>query len=186
LRNTVITLGLALLAAVTWFASLGPTGPAPALTDDEEAVPLGYYLRGARIVGTDEQGRIAYRIRAEQLDEVPDEARLRLEGVNVEYSPADETAWEISAQRASAPKDRSLLTLAGNVAVRSMPTDGSAPVLISTDELRFAPDTSSAESDAPVTLRIGDWQLTGVGLSTHLKGDTLKLESEVHGILTPQ
>lgn len=186
MRNTLITLGLALVAAMTWFASWQPLGRTPTAPADTESRPLGYYLHGARIVGTDEQGRVAYRILAERLDEVPDEEELRLEGVSVEYRPADETAWDISAARGSAPKDRSALMLAGNVELRSAPVDGSIPVLIKTEELKFLPATSGAESDAPVTVNLGDWRLAAVGLRTYLKGDTLKLESQVHGSFTPQ
>ena len=53
--------------------------------------------------------------------------------------------------------------------------------MIATESLRFSPDTSQAQSDAPVQIRVGDWQLEAIGLRTHLKGDTLELESEVHG-----
>jgi LPS export ABC transporter protein LptC len=78
-----------------------------------------------------------------------------------------------------------LLDLVGNVEVRSSPTDGSEPLTIATEKLRFSPDTSSAESDGPVEIHVGDWQLTTIGLRTHLKGDTLELESQVHGTFAP-
>ncbi len=50
---------------------------------------------------------------------------------------------------------------------------------IVTEKLRFWPDTSSVESDEAVQVRFGDWRVDAVGL--HLKGDTLRLESKVHG-----
>lgn len=177
---------LAIVAAVTWVASWQreePATPAPAAADPR---PLGYYLHGARLLGTDEQGRVAYRVLAQRIDELPDEGRLRFEGVSVEYQPVDETAWAISAANASGPKDGSQLDLAGNVELRSSPTDGTEPEVITTERLRFSPDTSRVESDEPVEIRIGDWQLAGVGLSTHLKDDTLTLESQVHGTFAPQ
>lgn len=185
MRNTVVIALLALLAAGTWLASWQRQDSNPPLAANEDARPLGYYVRGAKMLGTDEQGRVIYRILAERLDELPDEDRLSLEGVHVEYQPADETAWAISAASASTPKDGSLLDLVGNVEVRSSPTDGSEPLTIATEKLRFSPDTSSAESDGPVEIHVGDWQLTTIGLRTHLKGDTLELESQVHGTFAP-
>jgi len=128
---------------------------------------------------------VAYRILADRLDELPGEDRLRLEGVKVEYGPADETAWAISAASAITPKDGSLLDLAGDVELRSSPADGSHPLTILTQALRFSPDTSSVESDEAVQFRVGDWQLDAVGLRTDLKGDTLELESQVHGKFAP-
>lgn len=184
MRNTWVLVLLATLAAATWLAGRMPA-PAPPPVESGEELPLGYYLRGARLVGTDEQGRIAYRIRAERLDENPEEELLELTGVAVEYQPADETPWRISAAGATAPKDGSQLDLRGNVELESAPTDGGRPVRIATEELRFFPDSSTVESDETVSIRVGDWQLAAKGLRTHLKGDTLELESDVHGRFAP-
>jgi LPS export ABC transporter protein LptC len=183
-RNTVVTLLLALVAAALWLATWQPQSVAPAVERSGDAQPLGFYVRGARMTGTDEEGRVTYRVLAERLDELPDEQRLQLTGVNVEYQPADETAWSISAARGSSPRDGSLLDLVGNVQMRSVPADGSKPRTISTESLRFWPDTSKVETEAPVSFRVGDWQVDGVGLRADLKEDTLELESS-HGIFAP-
>lgn len=181
MRNTVVMIVLAILAAATWVATWQREDSAALAEPSTDTRPLGFYARGAELLGTDDQGRVTYRIRADRLDELPDEDRLQLEGVNVDYQPADETAWAISATRASRMKNGSLLDFVGNVEVRNSPTDGGEPLTIVTEKLRFSPDTSSAESDEPVRMRVGDWQLDAVGLRTHLKGDTLELESQVHG-----
>ena len=186
LRNTVVMVVLAVLAAVLWVASWQREEPAAPPAAERDTRPLGYYVHGARVLGTDEQGRVVYRLIAQRLEELPDEERLRFEGVSVNYQPIDTTAWEISAATASGPRDGSLLELAGNVELRSAPTDGAAPVFIATAKLRFSPDTSSAESDEAVRMHVGDWQLEGIGLRAHLKDDTLKLESEVHATFAPQ
>jgi lipopolysaccharide export system protein LptC len=184
LRNTWVLVLLAALAGATWLASLAPAPVAP-LVDGGDERPLGYYLRGARLVGTDESGRVAYRIHAERLDERPEQELLELTGVAVEYQPADDTPWRISAAAATAPKDGSQLDLKGSVELESAPTDGSRPVRIATEELRFFPGSSSVESDETVTIHVGDWRLSAKGLRTHLKGDSLELESEVHGRFGP-
>lgn len=184
MRNTWVLVLLAALAAATWLASRTPSSVAPAV-DGGDGPPLGYYLRGARLVGTDANGRVAYRIHAERLDEHPDREVLELTGVAVEYQPADETPWRISAAAATAPKDRSQLDLKGNVELESAPADGGRPMRIATEELRFFPDSSSVESDETVTILVGDWRLSAKGLRTHLKGDSLELESEVHGRFGP-
>lgn len=175
---------LTALAAVTWLAGRMPA-PASPPTQSGAELPLGYYLRGARLIGTDEQGRVAYRILAQRLDELPEQELLELAGVAVEYQPTDETPWRISAAGARAPKDGSHLDLRGSVELRSSPTDGSKPVSIATEQLRFSPESSSVESDEAVTIRVGDWQLAAIGLRTHLKDNTLELESDVHGKFAP-
>lgn len=181
MRNTIVMIVLAVLAAATWVATWQPQDADQPVEPAAATQPLGFYARGAELLGTDEQGRVTYRVRAERLDELPEQSLLQLEGVAVEYQPADETAWAISAASARRPKNGSLLDLAGNVEVRNFPADGSEPLTIATEQLRFSPDTSSVESDETVRMRVGDWQLEAVGLRTHLKGDTLELESQVHG-----
>jgi LPS export ABC transporter protein LptC len=108
---------------------------------------------------------------------------LQLTGVNVEYRPADDTAWSLSAATGRYARDGSRLDLAGEVEVRSAPTDGSTPLTITTQQLLFSPDTSTVEADEAVEIRVGDWQLHGVGLRADLKEDTLELESLLHGTL---
>jgi LPS export ABC transporter protein LptC len=101
--------------------------------------------------------------------------------VRIEYLPADADRWLISATAGSAPKDGSELVLHGDVSVRSEPRDGGKPVLITAEALTFIPGTSSAESDTPVTISVGDWHIGAGRLRTHLKGDVVELESKVHG-----
>ena len=185
MRNTVILIVLAILAAATWVATWGRQDPDPQ-PEPTDSRPLGYYARNTRILVTDEQGRVAARVHAERLDELPDQEGVRLEGVDVEYHAPDETTWALSATSATTPKDVSLLELAGDVEIRSAPTDDSKPVTLSMEKVTFWPDTSIVESDSPVTMQVGDWQLDAIGLRTDLKGDTLELESQVHGTFAPQ
>ena len=67
---------LAVLAAATWIATWQRDDASPPIDRDPHAEPLGYYARGARLAGWDEQGRLTYRIFAERLDELPGDDRL--------------------------------------------------------------------------------------------------------------
>ena len=184
-RNAVVMIVLAIVAAATWIATWQPADVGEPTDLVAEGEPLRVLTRGARINVSDEQGRPAYRILAERFDELPGDERLQLTGVTVDYQPADESAWSLTAATAKYARDGSQLDLLGNVQVRSAPTDGSEPVTIVTEQLLFSPDTSSVESDEGVEIRVGAWQLRAVGLRTLLKEDTLELESQVHGTLAP-
>jgi LPS export ABC transporter protein LptC len=181
MRNTVILIVLALLAAATGLLRWQRATPTPAPTIDEGTSPLGYYVSGARVLRTDREGRVAYRVFATRLDELPGEQLFKLEGVKVDYRPVGETPWTFSAASATAPKDVSEIDLVGDVELKRAPTDGSRPTTVLTRTLRFSRDRSSAETDEAVTLRVGDWQFDAVGLHVDLKDDTLRLESQVHG-----
>jgi lipopolysaccharide export system protein LptC len=184
-RNTIVMLVLAIVAAATWVATWSPQDQSPRADLSGDSGSLGYHIRGARWSRTDEQGRLTYRVRAERLDEFPAEEQLRLEGVSVDYQPVEDIAWTISAANGSGPKDGSLLELSGDVEIRNVPTDGSTQQTYSTQALRFWPDTSRVQSDQRVEFRVGDWHFNAVGLSTDLKGHTLRLESQVHGTFLP-
>lgn len=185
MRNTIVMLVLAILAGATWIATWPREDASPPVERAAATAPLGYYAKGARLVGWDEQGRQTYRIFAERLDELPGEERLQLTGVNVDYRPADQTAWTLTAASAMYAWNGAQLDLVGNVEARSTPAKGSNPWTITTQKLLFSPDSSRAESDEPVEIRVGDWRLRSVGLRADLKGDTLALESRVHGTIAP-
>lgn len=175
---------LAALAVATWlYLRVPPIAPHPTPTDGAE--PLGYYLRSASMLGTDEQGRVAYRILADNLEEFPEQQLLKLEGVRIEYLPAEGDHWLISAAGGTAPKDNSELTLNGQVTLRSEPRSGGKPLVIASETLRFFPESSSAESDTPVSISVGDWHFQAGRLRTHLKGDIVELESKVHAKSVP-
>ena len=184
MRNTLVMISLAILAAATWVATWQRRDAASAVEQVEDSEPLGYYLLGARFSGTDDQGRVTYRVLADRLDEQPGDQPLKLTGVKVDYQPTDEAVWAISAATASAAKDGSQLDLVGSVEVRSAAADGSGPWTIRSDALHFWPNTAKAESRVPVEVRIGDWKFDATGLRMDLKGESLELES-VHGTLLP-
>jgi LPS export ABC transporter protein LptC len=180
LRNLILMLLLGAAAVASWFYSRPEPVAAPIRSSGSDA-PLGYYLRGARLLGTDENGHVAYRILADRLEEHPDQERLLLERVEIEYRPTNEMSWLITAGRGSAPKDGSVVELAGGVEVKSEPSDGRKPIQITTESLTFEPESSSLESEASTEIRVGDWQVAGKGLRAHLKDESYKLESDVHG-----
>jgi LPS export ABC transporter protein LptC len=184
LRNGIAIAFLASAAAASyWWSREPPAEPAKRRADDS-TLP-GYYAHGARLTGTDDAGRVAYRLRADSLEEVPGEGRFAMSGVRVEYTPADETPWSITALRASAPTNGSELDFEGEVELRSAPADSRHAYVLTTPQLRFEPDRSWVETDQRVDVRVGDWQVAGVGLRAHLNDETLKLESGVHGRIVP-
>jgi LPS export ABC transporter protein LptC len=147
--------------------------------------PLGYYLRGARLLGTDATGHVTYVVLADRVEELPDQEQLELAGVRVEYSPENEIPWLVSATRASAPRSGEYLDLTGDVELRSQPTNGRDATIVQTASLRFEPNEFTAQSDSAVVVQIGAHRLEAVGLRAQLKDDSLQLESKIHGQFAP-
>jgi LPS export ABC transporter protein LptC len=180
LRNSLAIALLSAAALASWYWSRQP----PVRTSQAAAgAPPGYYLRGARLVGTDESGDVVYRMRADDLAEQPERELLEMRGVELEYLSPQRDQWSISAERATAPKDRSIVDLEGAVRIVNRPADGGMPLSIETARLRFETAEAVVRTDAAVSVQVGSLQVSANGLLAHLKDDKLELESSVHGKL---
>lgn len=184
LRNVVGGVLLVVVAAGTWYLSR-PAAEAPRARSTASAPPAGYYLLGARLVGTDDTGRIAYRISAARAEELPEEDGLGLFDVRVEYSADETVPWLLSAAEAVAAKDGSFVDLRGGVRLESLPAENRRKVVIETERLRLEPEHFIARSADPVQVMIGRSTVSAVGIEAHLKDDLLQLESDVNGRLAP-
>jgi lipopolysaccharide export system protein LptC len=181
LRSGIAIVLLAAAAAASYYWSRQPPLEITRRHSGDDAGLPGYYLHGARLTGTDDEGRVAYRVHADSLEEQGVAEGLAMSGVRVVYTPADDVAWVIEAAEGSGPRDGSHLELDGGVQVRNQPADGAEPTVITTTNVRFEPGASLLVTDAPIEIRAGGWQVAATGLRAHLKDDKLELESKVHG-----
>ncbi len=85
MRNTVVMIVLAILAAATWVATWQRQAVAPAVERIERCGAARLLHSRSALLGTDEHGRVTYRVVAERLDELPGDERLQLTGVEVDY-----------------------------------------------------------------------------------------------------
>jgi lipopolysaccharide export system protein LptC len=180
LRSGIAIVLLGAAAGASYYASRQPPLDTTRGTGGDRELP-GYFLHGARILGTDETGHLTYLIHADSLEEMPGRERLTLHGVRIEYTPADDDPWVITAARADAARDGSEVDLDGDVVLRSDPKNGSKRRVVETSALRFTPDESYVESDQAVEVEVGALRLEGVGLRAHLNDDDVELKSKVHG-----
>jgi LPS export ABC transporter protein LptC len=183
LRNVVIFSALSAAAGASWY--WGRIGTAESVPNGlREPLPLGYYLRNAEIMGTDENGRLLYKIWAAHAEERPNENRLLLSDVRVEYRPEEDVPWTLTADFGETPTDETFVDLRGAVELANEPDDGDRTV-IQTQTLRFEPGELIASSDESVSLFFGSRQLNAVGIRVFLRDERLELESSVHGEFGP-
>ena len=145
----------------------------------------GYYLHGASILGTDDEGRALFRVQAASAEELPRERRLLLNDVAVRYQPAAQVPWVLTASEGHAFLEESYLDFSGGVELTRSGQPDSGPMAIRTSSLRLEPGTFDVHTDDPVTLYFGDRRLDAVGLSANLKAGRLALESSIHGEFGP-
>jgi LPS export ABC transporter protein LptC len=181
-RNTGLIISLVAIAAGSWY--FVGISPAPPETQKHGDPTLGYYLNGAVIVGTDENGAMLYEIRADRVEEIPDAEHMRLAGVEVAYSDTQAVPWNINATRAEGPLDNEYLDLEGRVVLVSDPHDGGEPLTIETTNMRLEPRSHLVRTPEQVRLVVGKTWLVATGMQIHLKEDRIELESSGYGRVT--
>ena len=184
LKNILGSTLLVSIALLSWLWNLRAVEDEPR-TAAPMSGPLGYYLSEARIMGTGENGQPLYRIQAGSAEEHPDEGRLVLNDVTVEYQPEHNVPWVLKATRGEIPADESYLDLIGSVELTTSSEEGLDPTIVRTTQLRLEPLNFAASTNASISIFIGTQRLDAVGMRVDLKTDNLALESNVHGQFLP-
>ncbi len=183
-RNLLYVAFLIGAAGSSWYWSrVGTADSEPGVL--RQTLPLGYYLTDAEILGTDEDGRPLYKVWAGRAEERPNEDRLLLTDVRVEYRPVANVPWLLTADSGEAPTDQSYIDLSGAVELINEPRDDGERTRIQTQVLRFEPETFLASSEDAVSIFLGAERLDAVGIRVYLRDDRLELESNVHGEFHP-
>lgn len=177
-RNLVLFGILAGTALVTWVLARVAQEPAPTSVDRGPASE-GYYLLDAVMHGTNDDGRIYYRIRADRVEQQADGENFVLERMSVEYTPESDIHWNISASRGLADVNRESLRLQEDVRLVYAPDANQEQTVFETENLLVYTDEFLATTDQRVTMRRGQSEFTATGLELNLQTDFWKLGSDV-------
>jgi LPS export ABC transporter protein LptC len=177
-RNLLLFAALAGAAVLTWMLAGERDAPDDVRTAIEPAPP-GWYLVDAVLSGTDEDGRIYYRIIAERVEQRAEDDNLELENMTVEYAPESQVRWSISAARGVAPASRAYLQLLDDVRLVREPEANEDETVVEMRELQLFTDEFRASSDGLIAMHNGALDFTATGLSIDLQEDSWKLDSDV-------
>jgi LPS export ABC transporter protein LptC len=176
---------VALLIAATgsWYLS-GSLSESEVEETSGNAVPDGYYLKSARILGTGTDGHLLYEIEADYAEQ-HENKYMAFQNVRIRYSQGVDVPWILNADTATISPNQQRVVLEGHVrAVSSEGFDGK-DTEIRTQYLEFEPDAYRAETDSRVQIRIGPRSLTATGMLALLQEDRLELKSNVSGKFVP-
>jgi lipopolysaccharide export system protein LptC len=182
-RNVLWFVLLAVAAAGSWFLTISLQPP-----QDEEAArntrSQGFYLRSARMLGTDADGDLLYEIEAEYAEQLPNE-EIEFQDVRISYSPEAAVPWTLNADTAVIGRNQERVVLRGDVVAVSSEGLSGEGTEIRTSYLEFDPATYRAETDSRVQIRVGSRSLTATGMLALLQEDKLQLKSNVSGRFFP-
>jgi LPS export ABC transporter protein LptC len=179
-RNTLIFCILAAVAAASWFLSR-PPAEVSVVSEVEQDTPLGYYLRDAVLIGTDTNGKISYRIYADEVEQHDANDDLVLRKVRVEYDSSEHVPWRLTADEGTVELHGEYLDLAGSVRLSNESEEGVVPTVVKTQQLRLDPASFVASSEEAVAFVRGKARISAVGLRADLKDGRLDLQSQGYG-----
>ena len=179
-----ITLLIVMTAAAlgSWYLARNNRG------DELRQVPYdpehrGYYLKSARILGTNTDGSLLYEIEAEQaIQEAKD--RIEFTDVRIRYSPDSNVPWVVHADEATLREGSPRIALRGHVRAVGKTDDGE-DTEIRTRYLELDPERYVAETEARVQIRLGARSLTATGMLASLNESKVELKSNVRGKIVP-
>jgi LPS export ABC transporter protein LptC len=175
--------GLAVVIAllVTFLIGRGGAQREAAAVADAPAENPGYAAINAEIIETGDDGRPRYRLRAERIEQQPNDLSVSLERPALRYTDERGSEWSASALRGTVPEDRGRVDLEGDVVLSGLLPGSPEPARVATERLSFDTVNEVATTDADVTFDWSQHQLTARGLRADLKRERLVLESRVHG-----
>jgi len=180
----VLTIGALSIAAVgSWYLARSYRSPETTQPVSESTFG-GFYLRSARILGTDDDGQLLYEIEAEYAEQV-DNGEIELQKVHINYSSHADVPWTINADLATIGNNHDLLRLSGHVIAVSEEGFSGQVTEIRASALDIDPDNYTASTDGRVQIRIGSRSLTATGMLALLRDNRLQLKSNVSGKFVP-
>ena len=182
-RTTTLIVVLVIAALGSWYLAR-TNRPAEVDTSPSDSAHSGYYLKSARILGTDADGSLLYEIEAAHAEQ---EAKDRIEftDVRIRYSPDADIPWIVYADEATVREGYPQIALRGHVRAVSVSNNGEEDTEIRTQYLELDPERYIADTDERVQIRFGARSLTATGMLASLNDNKVELKSNVRGKIAP-
>jgi len=128
-----------------------------------------------------EQGQLAYRIKAVQMTHYPAGARIHLEQPDIRINQSSGDVWLIKSEQGETTEDADVIWLLGYVDIKRRATANNAALHIVTSDLTVWPEEERAATDNAATITSDQMELYGIGVSADFSKSTLQLRSSVRG-----
>src|SRR5262245_3029698 len=138
----------------------------------------GYYMKGAHIIETGEDGLPLYRVDAQHMQQDPTDNSMHMDDLKLVYHTDADLDWTLTAAHGSVPPGSRTLDLFGDVVIVGRPqAESQSDAVIRTSRLSVDTETHIAKTRERVDIEWGTRRLSTIGLTADLKGERLQLES---------
>lgn len=182
-RTLTVVIVLTIAALGSWYLAR-TNQPAEPEAAPYDTAHQGYYLKSARILGTDEDGSLLYEIDAAFARQETHD-RVEFTDVRIRYSPDADIPWIVHADEATLREGSPRIALRGHVRAVGRSGDDAEDTEIRTQYLELHPERYVAETEERVQIRIGARSLTATGMLASLNDNTVELKSNVRGKIAP-
>jgi LPS export ABC transporter protein LptC len=111
-RNVTTFIVLLVVALGSWYLASSLRSTEISETISNGAME-GFYLKSARILGTDIEGQLLYEIEADFVEQ-KESNEIAMQNVQINYSSGSQVPWTINADEATISEDQSLVRLSGH------------------------------------------------------------------------
>ena len=182
-RTLALVIVLSIVAIGSWYLAR-MNRPADPDTTSFDSTHQGYYLKTARILGTDDDGSLLYEIEADHARQAAKD-RVEFTDVRIFYTPDADIPWVVHADEATLQEGSPRIALRGHVRAVGRSDDDDQDTEIRTQYLELDPERYIAETEERVQIRIGARSLTATGMLASLNDNTVELKSNVRGKIAP-
>ncbi len=158
----------------------------PVASEPATAANLGmaYFLKKPELTGMGEDGKILYRVTADEASQRLDDESIGMIDVHLIYDPVSDIPWDMVADTGRIPPGGNIIQLEGRVLAVSR--DGSeSTTTIRTNYLEVDPDRRIASTEARVIVEFDEKKVNATGLEADLERNKFKLLSNVNGKFFP-
>lgn len=158
----------------------------PVTSEEATAANLGvaYFLKKAELIGMGEDGKVLYRVIAEEASQSLDDESIGMTDVHLMYDPASDIPWDMVADSGRIPPGGNIIQLQGRVLAVSR-NGGEPATTIRTDYLEVDPVSRTAITEQRVTVEFDEQKVNATGLQADLERNQFKLLSNVSGKFFP-
>ena len=151
----------------------------PIISEEATAANLGvaYFLKKAELIGMGQEGKVLYRVTADEASQSLDDESIGMTDVHLMYDPASDNPWRI-------PPGGNIIRLQGQVSAVSRNRGGSVTT-IRTDYLEVDPISQTAITEQQVIVEFDEQKVDATGLRADLERNQFKLLSNVSGKFFP-
>jgi len=173
-RSLLLFLVLASAAMLTWMLARNAEQEADIPANNLGGAPTGYFMQGAVLYGTDDNGAVAFLVDAARVEHESSAGDYVLEKVRVEYAEELDVTWRLTAERGQMTADREQLELQ-TVQLRAMSRQAGKTFVFDTRDLSVDLVAETATTSQLVQVRNGECESNARGLNVDLRNDTYEL-----------